>query len=249
MYNVPGNFTPVKGETKIKSTAHRVARKVSKITGFSTSQVEEVLLAAFRVFGDVLVEEGEFRIFRFMNIKLKIRPEHIRYRYGKTFDAITIPEIVYAKCTLAENVSKRLNDMYNDKDSVYREELREKLGPVYERAVRRERGMEKRARNKHDFRELTVKENVQMSGQILEKSLRAAMPNATEEEIQEALVIGINTLTPLEIESVGRSRAATIARYEERQKKYQEWLASYASPGHAKNKGRKKENEQKDSEG
>lgn len=221
---------------------------MAKITGFSSEQVREVLHAAFRVFGDVLVEEGEFRIHRFLFVKLKIRPEHYRYRFAKSFQPIVFPEIVYAKCTISDTVMKRVNMLYNEKDSVYKEELREKLGPEFTKAVQRERGLEQRAKNKHDFRDQTITENVHMSGKILEKSLRAAMPNATEEEIQEALVIGINTLTPLEIDSVAYSRAKTMRRYEERQKKYQEWLAAYASPGHAKNKGRKKENEQQDNQ-
>ncbi len=201
----------------------------------------EVLQAAFRVFGDILIEEGEFRIRGFASFKLRIRPEHYRTYRMRSFTPKHYPEAVYVKTEVSDIVYKRVNMLYNEEDPKYKEELKKQLGVVYERAVRAENMMRLWAENRKKYKEQFINNRNEASTRILRKSLRMAMPDAPEEEIERLLMKSLEYVIPAEREAETAEEKIQEARYLAAQRSYQNWVQTYASKNHEFNTGRKKE--------
>ena len=51
----------------------------------------------------------------------------------RSFTPKHYPEAVYVKTEVSDIVYKRVNMLYNEHDPKYKEELKEKLGPIYQK--------------------------------------------------------------------------------------------------------------------
>lgn len=145
------------------------------------------------------------------------------------------------KTEVSDIVYKRVNMLYNEDDPKYKEELKEKLGPIYQKAVNAENMRQLRAANKQKYKEQFVNSRNESSRRILRKSIRLAMPDATEEEIDRLMAKSMEYLIPAEREAETEEKKIQEARYLSAQKAFQDWVKTYASKNHEFNTGRKKE--------
>lgn len=227
-----------------RSEQELASRRIARVTGFSVCQIREVLAAYLDYLKETLVERGEVRLREIAVVRLRIRPEHIRFIPNRTFDPIKFEEKVYARVDVSKKLEKEVNKKYNSEDPTYREQLRKKLGPIYQKAVLAERAKETRSENKIKYRKIGKEADIKVSNAIVLKTLQMVLPDVPEEEIAIKVGKAMETLTPMELEAEKESLRAIHNRYRERQAKYQEWLSTYASPGHKHNKGRKKEDKE-----
>lgn len=229
-----------KGKTMpgVKSSVESVANKVSGITGFHKNQCLEILQAAFKVFGDILVDEGEFRVRGFAHFKLRIAAEKTRKIVSRSFDPIVTPEQVYVRVEISPLVTKQVNKMYNEEDPTFRNKLRKKTKYHYDRSVQGEKIRQMKAERKAQHRQDYAEKRNEAARTILMEAIRSAIPGLTEEELQEKALAATQIVIQKEKETEQQFREEADRRLRVVQEQYHAWIAKYCSKGHPSNTGR-----------